>query len=128
MLGETLKTYREARGLTLQALAEQIGVSETYIRQVESGMRPQMSWDTVQRAAHILRIPLYKLVETFWAAYPPLAELRAAGLPEDRQEQLRTLWPRIPHRLRPPTLHVAFALARVEILFDGDQQRPGGRR
>ena len=76
----------------------------------------------------MLKPTLYKLMDSVWANYPPLAELRAAGLPEDRQEQLRLLWPRVPQRLRPIALHIAFALARFEILLNEGWQGPRRRR
>ncbi len=128
MLAEALKSLRESRELSPEHFAQLIGVSDTYVRQIESGMRAQMSWDLVRRTARVLRVPLYVLVSAVWPVHAPISELRAAGLPEDRQDQLARLWPRVPQRLRPTALQVAFALARVETVLDGTSRGSGRPR
>ena len=39
-MGERLRAAREARGLTIRALADQIGVQHPYIAKIEAGRHP----------------------------------------------------------------------------------------
>lgn len=58
MLGEELKKYREANGLSLRALAQRVGISFTYISYIENGKMP--SPDVIKRLAKEMKMPFEK--------------------------------------------------------------------
>ena len=55
-----LKTYREDKGLTQEALADQIGVTRATINRWENGRRPGVS--DAERVAGITSIPVVVLL------------------------------------------------------------------
>lgn len=55
-----VKVWREFRGLTLRALAEQSEISAGYLSQIESGHRDG-SFDTIKKIAAALRITVDEL-------------------------------------------------------------------
>ena len=56
-----LRLWREYRGLTLQALADRVGISKSYLSQIESGDR-NGSVDVMKRLAVVLDVSLDDLV------------------------------------------------------------------
>ena len=56
-----MRVWREYRGLTLQALADQIGVSKSYLSQIESGNR-NGSAEVLKRIAAELNVTLDDIV------------------------------------------------------------------
>lgn len=52
-----LRVWREYRGLTLQALADQVGISKSYLSQIESGSRSG-SANVLKRIAAALNLSL----------------------------------------------------------------------
>lgn len=56
-----LRAWRDARGLTLQALADAAGLSKPYVSQIESGKRAGTA-ATLKKLAAALRIPVGALV------------------------------------------------------------------
>ena len=56
-----LHLWREYRGLTLQALADRVGISKSYLSQIESGNR-NGSIDVMKRIAVVLDISLDEIV------------------------------------------------------------------
>ncbi|MBE2199186.1 MAG: helix-turn-helix transcriptional regulator [Anaerolinea sp.] len=56
-----LRVWREYRGLTLQSLAEQVGISKSYLSQIESGHRSG-SADVLKRIAAALQLTLDDIV------------------------------------------------------------------
>lgn len=52
-----MKLWREHRGLTQQALADQAGISKPYLSQIESGKR-QGTVETLAAIARVLNVPL----------------------------------------------------------------------
>ncbi|MDY0269734.1 helix-turn-helix domain-containing protein [Trichloromonas sp.] len=52
-----MKLWREHRGLTQQALADQSGISKPYLSQIESGKR-QGTVETLAAIARVLDVPL----------------------------------------------------------------------
>lgn len=59
-LGDYLKEQRTAAELSLRQLAEQAGVSNPYLSQIERGLR-KPSADVLQQIAHALRISAEQL-------------------------------------------------------------------
>ncbi len=57
-----MKLWREHRGLTQQALADQSGISKPYLSQIESGKR-QGTVETLAAIARVLDVPLEFLTE-----------------------------------------------------------------
>lgn len=58
-----LRVWREYRGLTIKALAEEAGVASSYLSQIETGKRAG-TVETLGRLAAILRTTIDDLVET----------------------------------------------------------------
>jgi transcriptional regulator with XRE-family HTH domain len=58
-----LKDFRERRGLSQQALAERVGVSDAYIAMLETGTRRNPSLPLLQRLAKALGVPVTALLE-----------------------------------------------------------------
>ena len=59
--GVRLRRFREAEGFTTAALAQQVGVSEGAIRQMETGNVKSPSFAVGLRIATTLRVDLYDL-------------------------------------------------------------------
>ena len=55
--GELLRTYRELRGWSVEALAEGLNVTPSYVYMIETGSRDPKDIDLWTRAAHLLHIP-----------------------------------------------------------------------
>jgi DNA-binding XRE family transcriptional regulator len=53
----TLRVWREYRGLTVKQLAERAGVSAPFVSQIETGQR-EGSVDTMRKLAEVLKISL----------------------------------------------------------------------
>ena len=56
-----VKVWREKRGLSQRALAEQAGVSPSYLAEIETGKKPG-SADALRNLARVLAIPMENLV------------------------------------------------------------------
>ncbi len=69
-----LRVYREHRGLTLQALADRIGVGKSYLSQIETARRPAR-WRSCATAP-----PPWTWTWTTWSE-PPYPAAMAASLP-----------------------------------------------
>ncbi len=54
--GERLRHLREARGLRLKDMAEELGVTPTYLSALEHGRRSKPNWSFVQRVIHYFNI------------------------------------------------------------------------
>lgn len=57
----SIRVWREYRGLTLQALADRVGISKSYLSQIESGNRSG-SADVLKRIAAELHLTLDDIV------------------------------------------------------------------
>ncbi len=62
LLGATIRQYRQQRGLTQQELAAKIGLSRTYINQIEQGQR-NVSIRAVLHIAAALGTPISLLLK-----------------------------------------------------------------
>jgi DNA-binding XRE family transcriptional regulator len=58
-----LRVWREHRGLTTHALAEQAGITQAYVSQIETGKRTG-SVDTLAKLAAVLRVTIDDLVSS----------------------------------------------------------------
>ena len=80
-LGERVRAWRNARGMTRKQLAEASGVSERYLAQLEAG-RGNISVLLLRRVARAMRVPVGELVREDTAprtARVALLGLRGAG-------------------------------------------------
>jgi XRE family aerobic/anaerobic benzoate catabolism transcriptional regulator len=80
-LGERVRAWRNAQGMTRKALAEASGVSERYLAQLEAG-RGNISVLLLRRVARAMRVPVGELVREDTAprsARIALLGLRGAG-------------------------------------------------
>lgn len=78
-LGEYLKDQREAAQLSLRQLAEQAGVSNPYLSQIERGLR-KPSADVLQQIAKALRISAEQLYVQAGILKPDEDEVRDVEL------------------------------------------------
>ena len=58
-----LKRLREDRGWSMAKLADEAGVTDAYIAQLETGKRLNPSLGVLKRLARALRVPVTKLLE-----------------------------------------------------------------
>lgn len=61
--GARLRELRLGQGLSLRKLEEATGVSNAYLSQIESGIRPRPSADILQKLAPVLGVSLRELLE-----------------------------------------------------------------
>jgi predicted ATPase/transcriptional regulator with XRE-family HTH domain len=80
--GALLKQFREAAGLTQEALAEQAGLSVRAISALERGVNRTPRRDTLERLASALALPVRKRAQLAAAAHPEIdpALAQPAGL------------------------------------------------
>jgi transcriptional regulator with XRE-family HTH domain len=78
-LGEYLREQRESAGLSLRKLAEQTGVSNPYLSQIERGLR-RPSAEVLQQLAKALRISAETLYVRAGILDPNDAEVRNVEL------------------------------------------------
>jgi transcriptional regulator with XRE-family HTH domain len=78
-LGEYLREQRESAGLSLRKLAEQTGVSNPYLSQIERGLR-RPSAEVLQQLAKALRISAETLYVQAGILDPNDAEVRSVEL------------------------------------------------
>lgn len=62
-LKTVLRELREKKGWSQAKLAEQVGVSDAYIAQLETGVRKNPSLDMLKRLASKLGVPVTELLE-----------------------------------------------------------------
>jgi transcriptional regulator with XRE-family HTH domain len=78
-LGDYLRDQRESAGLSLRKLAEQAGVSNPYLSQIERGLR-RPSAEVLQQLAKALRISAETLYVRAGILDPNDAEVRSVEL------------------------------------------------
>ena len=66
MTGEELRQYRKAKGWTIREAARQIGISNCYLSQMETGQRPIPASVAMSRAASVYGFK----VDRLWARVP----------------------------------------------------------
>ena len=54
--GASLRQLREDRGIRLKDMAEELGVSATYLSALEHGRRSKPNWSFIQRVIHYFNI------------------------------------------------------------------------
>lgn len=54
--GQRLRELREARGIALKTMADELGVTPTYLSALEHGRRSKPNWSFVQRVIHYFNI------------------------------------------------------------------------
>ena len=78
-LGEYLREQRDSAGLSLRQLAEQTGVSNPYLSQIERGLR-RPSAEVLQQLAKALRISAEQLYVQAGILSPDNGEVRSVEL------------------------------------------------
>ncbi len=64
MIGENLKKYRLAKGISLTELAEQSGVSKSYLNSLERNIKSNPSINVINRLADVLDTNLHDIIGT----------------------------------------------------------------
>lgn len=59
-LGSTIKTYRRNKKITLKELAEKVGITASFLSDIENGKK-QPSVETLSKLAEAFEVPLYML-------------------------------------------------------------------
>ena len=99
-IGEKIKSYRKAAGLTQKKLGELSDTSESTIKQYESGKR-QPRIEQLQKIAETLNVPVSSLLGTvqhndcFWTAYLD-GKLKQIGCSIGYYEEDAMLWINFP--------------------------------
>ncbi len=62
MNGKKIRTLRKDRGMTLNQLADQSGVSKSYLSYVERGLQKNPSVDILSKLANAMDIPFIELI------------------------------------------------------------------
>jgi transcriptional regulator with XRE-family HTH domain len=128
-LGAVVRSYRKARGLKQQTLADRIGTQPSYISELEHDKRPNITIEVLEKLAGALNVPLATLVQAAWGdSVPPVENAGLDGLPDQEFERLAALWPDIPKRLRPMVLRLGRELTRLETVADEAEHRARGKK
>ena len=83
-LGNLIKKYRLAAGLTQTDLAEYAGTSQPAISRIESGHAAGGPWATLGLLAGVLGIPPQELGEAVIATAPDTGPRLTLGIPQPR--------------------------------------------
>ncbi|HEY0929650.1 MAG TPA: helix-turn-helix transcriptional regulator [Gemmatimonas sp.] len=89
-LAELLRRYREAQGVTIAALAHDVGVSPRLVSEFERGKRPHVSLETAMRLLQQVGAPLFALGDAVADEHTARAE-RAARRRQTWQGTFSTL-------------------------------------
>src|SRR4051794_2063334 len=82
-IGERVSVYRRRRGISQAALAGLVGRSESWLSQVERGIRSVDSLPVILDLARVLRVEPEKLIGRPWE-YAPNGDAAVAGLNDVR--------------------------------------------
>ena len=97
-VGRRIETARRSHGLPRRVLAELLGRSEEWLRQIESGRRPLDSIAVAARLTELLRLDLSGLIQSSRVSAPaPAHELTLVSL-----RRRLMAWDRVPVAFRPP--------------------------
>ena len=112
-IGLTVRRLRAERGFTLQALADESGISKSYLGDIEKG-RKNPTTDVIEAIAQALEVPARQLL--YHAALSDedvLSAIEQLSLQEDANEELelREL-AKLSRRLRPADRKILLELAR----------------
>jgi transcriptional regulator with XRE-family HTH domain len=93
-LGETLHIARRRAKKTIREVSTETGISPTIISLVETGKRPQVSFDVIAHLAHALGVSLDTLANEDAATTPQLTERLApppvTAAPTARRRKAKT--------------------------------------
>ncbi|TKD70819.1 helix-turn-helix domain-containing protein [Pseudalkalibacillus hwajinpoensis] len=64
MIGDNLKRYRKARGISLTQLAERANVSKSYLNSLERNIKANPSINLIKRIAKELNTDIYSILGT----------------------------------------------------------------
>lgn len=63
IIGQNIKKYRKAKGMTQRELADKLLLSESFIAKLESVTYQTISIDTLELISHILEVDITKFFE-----------------------------------------------------------------
>lgn len=63
IIGQNIKKYRKAKGMTQRELADKLLLSESFIAKLESITYQTISIDTLELISHILEVDITKFFE-----------------------------------------------------------------
>ncbi|GAA1300490.1 helix-turn-helix domain-containing protein [Saccharothrix xinjiangensis] len=134
-IGRRLEAHRKRRGLSRRTLAELVGRSQEWLRQVEKGLRPLDSIEVLTRIAEVLRIgdwselltaratparrhdasaqPLVERLRRALCGQPPLAPPEGCAEPARGIGELWSCWRAPGRRFEVVAHHAAVALWRT---------------
>jgi transcriptional regulator with XRE-family HTH domain len=116
-LAETLRQYRKQRGLTQQELADLAGLTQGAVTNLERGVNPRPSGETVKKLAHALGITADQLMVEADLIPPPATLAELDGAPDLALQELIRAWP----DLTPEDRETALAVTRS--LLERHQKR-----
>ena len=87
-IGERIAAYRRRRGLSQVALAGLVGLSESWLSQVERGLKPVDKLSVLLDLARVLRVDVQALTGSTWR-YAPNGQALAGGLDDLRRAVTR---------------------------------------
>lgn len=105
--------FRSERGLTLQALANESGISKSYLGDIEKG-RKNPTTDVIEAVAEALEIPSRRLLyHVALDEEDPFFEPEQLTLEIDPEGDIeRREFVQLLHRMRPADRHMLLELAR----------------
>ena len=120
--GARLRQLREDRGIRLKDMAEELGVSATYLSALEHGRRSKPNWSFIQRVIHYFNIIWDEADELSALARlsNPRVTVDTAGMAPERTALANRLAQSI-GRLAPETV------AALHAVLDSGAQQPKGR-
>lgn len=121
MIGDRIKRERKARDWRIKDLAERSGISEGYLRLLETNRRPNPTSDTLTALAGAFGLPIDDLLQEVGPdpAQPPIELLKAAGVwTEEEERALRRAWPTLTPRRRILQIAQLQGLAHTRAEYD----------
>ena len=120
-IGRRIETYRKRRGLSRRVLADLIGRSQEWLRQVEKGLRPLDSLEALTRLSAVLRIK-------DWSELLPIRDFGHRRPSAEQADPLVEVLRRALFGLPPPSPPVGRADSTREVDELWSSWRAAGRR
>jgi len=93
LVGDVIRLRRQKLGMKQATLAAKVGTGQSYISEIEKGIRINLTTDLLQRLAAALDIPSDELIRASLVGMPPeVAALQAAGVPDQDLQELAAKW------------------------------------
>ncbi len=117
MLGPLLRQLRRERSMTQQELARRSGVGQTYVSELERGVRTNPSREVVQSLADALSVPIALLAQAAWQGTeaPDRTDLDINAQSSAFLREMARLEPRLLPHYRAALINAARTLALGEL-------------